>query len=98
MTSTTPQPASRPGVPLAVIAGLGLRVAAVSGRLVTICLLTPIVLLCGVAAFVSLAVVGTARLAQSIAASSISDMRAAHVPFYANTPERVESVAVRQAA
>jgi hypothetical protein len=102
MTSTTPPRKPRLSVPpLSAIAGQGLRIVAVAGRAVTICLLTPIVLVCGVAAFLGLAVVGSARMAQARAASLSRNTRAAaaDVQFYASSAaEHVESVAARQAA
>jgi hypothetical protein len=102
MTSTTPLPPPRVCVPpLSTIAGQGRLIVAGAGRVVTVCLLMPIVLLFSMVAFVALAVVGTARLAQSSAASVSLDTRAAaaDVQFYASrTAERVESVAARQAA
>jgi hypothetical protein len=101
MTSTTPLPPPRVSIPLlSTIAGQGLRLVAGAGRVVTVCLLTPVVLLFGVVACVALAVVGTARMAQTSATSlSQSTRAAADVQFYAtSTAERVESVAARQAA
>jgi hypothetical protein len=101
MTSTTPLPPPRVSIPpISTIAGQGLRIVAGAGRVVTICLLTPIVLAFGVMAFVALAVVGTSRLAQSSATSLRLDTRvAADVRFHArSTAECVESVAARQAA
>jgi hypothetical protein len=99
MTSTTPLPPPRVSIPL--LSGRGLRLAGLAGRAATICLLMPVVLLLAVTAFLGLALLGTAQLARAGTASLRADTRAAaaDVHFYASaTAERVESVAIRQAA
>ena len=86
---------------LSALAGHGLRIAALAGRAATICLLTPIVVLLSVAAFVALAVVGTARLARPSPVAPVAETRAlpADVQFIASMrADRAEGVAVRQAA